>query len=65
MSDFTDFSAPNWLQFLSVYQSLSQLVSLFQFNGVFVLNRVHGKWIEFNALNVRYLKLLTTHMSEF
>ena len=64
MFDFLDFSTPNWLLSLSVYQSLSQSVSLFQFNGVFVLNRVHGKWIEFKALNrckVRYFVTFKLH----
>ena len=66
MSDFSDFlhliDSP---LSLSVYQSLSQSVSLFQFNGVFVLNRVHGKWIEFKALkqcNVRYFVTFKLHM---
>ena len=36
---------------LSLFISLSHSFSLFQFNGVFVLNRVHVKWIEFKALN--------------
>ena len=36
---------------LSLFICLSHSISLFQFNVVFILNRVHGKWIKFKALN--------------